>query len=243
MQQGEIVLTDDVSGGLPIVAVKLAGFPEYRKYKADVVLVNIDLLIMRVLDICLSMVALLLLSPIMLVIAAAVMCEGDGPTLFGHRRVGKEGKTFDCLKFRTMVANAEDNLRQILDGDPALQREWNETHKLRNDPRVTRVGRFLRQSSLDEIPQLFNVLTGDMSLVGPRPIVEAEIVRYGRYYRAYCAVTPGVTGLWQISGRSDVSYRRRVACDTVYSQRRSAWLYIVILARTPIQVLMSRGSY
>jgi len=163
--------------------------------------------------------------------------------IFVHRRIGKGGQTFPCLKLRTMVRDSEERLRRHLEADPAARAEWAMDQKLRADPRITPLGQFLRKSSLDELPQLVNVLAGHMSLVGPRPIVEAEVVRYGRYFRFYCAVRPGITGLWQVSGRNDTSYRRRVAMDTVYSRRRSIGTDISILVRTVPAVLASKGSF
>ena len=142
-----------------------------------------------------------------------------------------------------MCVDADARLRHVLETDPAACAEWDATHKLQNDPRITMVGRLLRKSSLDELPQLINVLRGDMSLVGPRPIVDAEVVRYGRHFAAYCAVRPGVTGLWQVARRHDTTYRRRVACDLLYRRARSIRLYFRILVLTVPSVIMARGAY
>ncbi len=152
------------------------------------------------------------------------------------------GRLFRCCKFRTMAIDAEERLTELLDRDPEARAEWARNHKLRNDPRITSLGGFLRRSSLDELPQFFNVLKGDMSLVGPRPIVLAEVGFYGRYFNDYCRVRPGITGLWQISGRSLVSYRRRVALDVTYVRSHCAMLYMKILARTVPAVLRGYGS-
>ena len=197
----------------------------------------------RTLDVVICAFALLFFAPLLAVIAVVVYLSDPGPILFAHRRLGRDGNHFYCLKFRSMVVDAEGRLRRLLDADPAMRLEWERDHKLRVDPRITRVGRFLRSSSLDELPQLWNVIRGDMSIVGPRPIVDAEVTRYGRYFNDYCRVRPGITGLWQISGRNDVSYRRRVALDVAFSRSISVRLYLRILCLTVPSVLMARGSY
>jgi lipopolysaccharide/colanic/teichoic acid biosynthesis glycosyltransferase len=179
----------------------------------------------------------------MMVIAALVYVVDPGPIFFGQFRLGHEGRRFRCWKFRTMVIDAETRLTELLATDPAARAEWAKDCKLRNDPRITSIGRFLRKSSLDELPQLLNVLIGDMSLVGPRPIVHAEVERYGRYFKDYCKVRPGITGLWQISGRNDVSYRRRVALDVKYSRSKCLSLDLTILFMTIPRVIFARGSY
>jgi lipopolysaccharide/colanic/teichoic acid biosynthesis glycosyltransferase len=202
-----------------------------------------DRSIARLIDILVSVMALIFLAPLMLLVAMIVFLADPGPVIFGHRRVGRNGSSFKCLKFRSMVTNADVRLADLLANDHNARVEWASTHKLRNDPRITSVGRFLRKSSIDELPQLFNVLLGHMSLVGPRPIVAAEIEKYGRYYGHYCSVRPGITGLWQISGRNDISYRRRVAADVAYA-RTKTWLFDVkILILTIPHVLLARGSY
>ena len=166
----------------------------------------------RAADIALGTSLIVFFAPLMAVIALAVCLDG-GPVFFGHSRVGPERRRFRCWKFRTMVVNADQVLREVLARDATMRAEWETSFKLRNDPQITTVGRFLRAFSLDELPQLFNVMSGDMSLVGPRPIVEAEIDRYGSQFDAYCACRPGITGLWQVRGRSDVSYARRVELE------------------------------
>ena len=190
-----------------------------------------------------ALVALIFALPIMLGVGLAVFLQDGGPALFAHRRIGRDGRSFRCLKFRSMAIDAEARLADLLARDPQARAEWEKDHKLRNDPRVTRLGAFLRKSSLDELPQLFNVLRGEMSLVGPRPIVDAEIAKYGRRFRQYCAVKPGITGLWQVSGRNDTSYRTRVALDCMYAKRRSLALDAKVILATVPAVLMRRGSY
>jgi len=190
-----------------------------------------------------ALLALVFFAPLMAFIALAILLFSPGPILFRQRRLGYSGRTFECLKFRTMEIDAEARLAELLARDPAARAEWHSSHKLRNDPRVSSFGLLLRKTSLDELPQLFNVLLGDMSVVGPRPIVQEEAYHYGRYIRAYFAVKPGITGLWQISGRNDTSYRRRVACDRRYVQTKSAWRDLVIIMMTLPVVLLGRGAY
>ncbi|MDB5455852.1 MAG: rfbP [Caulobacter sp.] len=190
-----------------------------------------------------ALLALLFLLPIIIGVAIAIWSQDPGPVLFAHRRVGRGGKSFYCLKFRSMALDAESRLAELLANDPEAHAEWTRDHKLRNDPRVTPLGAFLRKSSLDELPQLFNVLRGEMSLVGPRPIVDAEISRYGHRFVHYCAVKPGITGLWQVSGRNDVSYRSRVAMDCLYAKAKSPMLDAWLLAATIPAVLLRKGSY
>ncbi len=196
----------------------------------------------RALEIPVCFLMLLFLAPMMLIIAGVVMLDG-GPALFRQERIGRGGRTFICLKFRTMVVDAERRLQLFLDRDSRARAEWARDHKLRYDPRITAFGRFLRRSSLDELPQLINVLRGDMSLVGPRPIVQAEAERYGRRFKSYCSVRPGITGLWQVSGRTNISYRRRVAMDVLYVRRRNICLYIWLIVATVPAVLARRGAH
>jgi exopolysaccharide production protein ExoY len=198
---------------------------------------------LRAFDLIIAISALVFFAPIMTIVAIVVKLEDGGPILFGHKRVGEGGQSFKCLKFRSMRTNAAELLRNILETDPAARAEWDQDQKLRNDPRVTRVGDFIRRWSLDELPQLFNVVRGEMSIVGPRPIVEAEMVRYGRYIRNYTNVTPGITGMWQVFGRNDVSYEQRVIYDVFFSRRRSVALYIKLLVMTIPAVLLKKGSY
>lgn len=203
---------------------------------------NLNELIIRTFDVVIALLAMIFLLPLMAVVALAVSAQDGGPAVFAQRRVGLRGQSFFCLKFRSMHVDAAKLLGPYLEANPDAMQEWRETQKLRHDPRITPLGHFLRQSSLDELPQLWNVLRGQMSLVGPRPIVDAEIPRYGRSFRYYCAALPGVTGLWQVSGRSDTSYRRRVAMDRLFARKRTPKLYLAILFMTVPAVLMAKGS-
>jgi exopolysaccharide production protein ExoY len=196
----------------------------------------------RLFDLLIAGGALLFLLPLFFVIVAAIRMSDRGPAFFSHQRLGKGGRAFGCLKFRTMVTDADVRLAHLLQTDLAARAEWESTQKLTRDPRVTPLGRFLRSSSLDELPQLLNVLRGEMSLVGPRPIVAAERPFYGRRFESYARVRPGISGLWQISGRSDTSYRRRVACDVLYVRRRGLVTDLKVLVLTIPAVLAARGA-
>ena len=195
------------------------------------------------LDVSVASIALLFFAPLMGLIALAILLFSPGPVLFRQTRLGLGGRTFSCLKFRTMRHNAAEVLADVLARDPLARAEWESTHKLRRDPRISRLGNFLRKTSLDELPQFFNVLAGDMSIVGPRPIVPEEACRYRRHIQSYYAVKPGITGLWQISGRNHTTYRRRVACDVRYARSRNAYRDIAIIALTVPVVLFARGAY
>lgn len=196
----------------------------------------------RSLDFAVALALLLTMAPALVFLAIAIWLQDGGPPIFAHRRIGRDGRKFSCLKFRTMAVDADERLRQLLASDPVAAAEWRSDHKLRADPRVTYIGAFLRKSSLDELPQIANVLVGQMSLVGPRPIVDSEVARYGRYFSYYCSIRPGITGLWQVSGRNDVSYRRRVALDTLYARSKSFKLDLSILGRTIPAVFSGAGS-
>ncbi len=185
--------------------------------------------------------ALIVIAPVLCTIAVLVKLDG-GPALFGHVRIGRDGRPFRCLKFRSMVTDSEAALSCLLRDDPLAAAEWAETQKLHHDPRITPIGRFLRASSLDELPQLFNILRLEVSLVGPRPIVAAEVPRYGAEIGVYHSIQPGLTGLWQISGRSGTTYDERVQLDTAYVRNWSFWSDIKIILRTVPAVLRSRGA-
>lgn len=197
----------------------------------------------RLVDLVIAIVLLVLVSPVMLVLWLLSRLNG-GPSLYVHSRVGWLGREFGCLKFRTMVVDADAVLARHLAENPAAQIEWNALRKLTSDPRVTWAGRFMRATSLDELPQLLNVLMGDMSLVGPRPVVRAELNKFysAEGCSAYLSVRPGLTGLWQVSGRSDVDYARRVALDTEYVRTASLGLDTQILIRTVAIVLLQKGA-
>lgn len=203
---------------------------------------SIDEFGIRLCDILVSLTAIVFFAPLLTVLAIAVFVSDPGPIFFGHKRIGRDGRTFRCFKFRSMVVDADKRLAEILARDPVARNEWQLAHKLSNDPRITAIGGLLRRSSLDELPQLFNVLRGEMSLVGPRPIVVEEAWHYGRYLQHYLAIKPGVTGLWQVSGRSNTSYRRRVALDVAWCRSRSVTLYWKIILRTIPAVLLANGS-
>jgi exopolysaccharide production protein ExoY len=197
-----------------------------------------DMLVQRLNQLA-ALVLLILLSPLMAVISFLIWQRDGAPVLFAHYRVGYDGKLFRCLKFRTMLRDSEQVLSDLLQNDAMARAEWARDQKLSNDPRITAVGNFLRRSSLDELPQLLNVLRADMSLVGPRPITVAELTRYGRVRWHYLSVRPGITGLWQVSGRNNTTYDERVALDRRYVEQRSLWLDIGILFKT-VQVVLTR---
>lgn len=194
------------------------------------------------LDKTLSVIAFILLSPFFIIIPILVKFTSKGPVFYRQKRVGKNGVPIRVWKFRSMYADADERLKQLLAEDPAKRAEWAANFKLADDPRVTPLGRFLRKSSIDEFPQLFNVFAGDMALVGPRPIVNDEIERYGNDFETFASVEPGITGLWQVSGRSDTDYARRVALDVHYVLNWSVWMDLWILYKTVAAVVFMRGA-
>ena len=194
----------------------------------------------RAIDFIGALVGLILLSPIMVIVAIAIKLEDPkGNIIFGHMRVGKDGKMFPCLKFRSMFSNAEEMKKNFTEEQ---KREYAETFKLKDDPRITKVGKFIRKTSLDELPQLFNILKGDMTIVGPRPIVTDELDFYGEYEDYYKAVKPGLTGLWQVSGRSDTTYDERVNLDMEYVTTRNTFKDLYIIFMTVVKVLKREGA-
>jgi Undecaprenyl-phosphate galactose phosphotransferase WbaP len=198
----------------------------------------------RCLDILFSLTLLTLLLPLFLLLCAVINLTSRGPVFYGHTRYGRHGKEFKALKFRTMVQNAGEVLEEHFRLHPEDWVEWRRDHKLKDDPRVTRIGKWLRRYSLDELPQMWNVLMGEMSLVGPRPIVQEEIRRYGSSgYDLYTRVLPGITGLWQVSGRNNTTYEERITFDEYYVRNWSIWLDAYILARTVRTVLLAEGAY
>ncbi|ASV96990.1 sugar transferase [Paraburkholderia aromaticivorans] len=226
--------TEPVPGPLACRTLSAANDPDIPTRKGDFT--------KRVFDIVGASSLLIVLLPIFLVVGCFVLSDG-GSAFFGHPRVGRGGRAFRCLKFRSMVPRADVVLAELLAADATAREEWNRDFKLKNDVRVTAVGRFLRKTSLDELPQLWNVLRGDMSLVGPRPIVTKELERYGADAHYYLSVRPGVTGLWQVSGRNNVDYATRVALDVSYVKERSTLLDISILLRTFKVVFEGSGAY
>lgn len=196
----------------------------------------------RAMDIGLALLILPLVAPIIALLWLAVRAQGGGAGFFGHIRVGQGGRAFRCWKIRTMRADAETCLAEHLAANPAAAAQWAHAFKLDNDPRVTPLGRFLRKSSLDELPQIWNVLRGDMSFVGPRPIVAAELLRYGGNDVAYLAQRPGITGIWQVSGRNDLGYDERVRMDVDYLRRRAFGLDLVLMLRTLSVVAAGTGK-
>ena len=196
----------------------------------------------RGLDTAVALTALCLLLPLLLFIALLIWASDGHAPIFRHVRLGRHGRPFGCLKFRSMVPDGDAVLAAHLAAHPDARAEWAATHKLTRDPRVTALGQVLRKSSLDELPQLWNVLRGEMSLVGPRPIVQAEVARYGTAFATCFSVPPGLTGLWQVSGRSDTTYAERVALDLDYADRWSLRRDLAIMLRTVPAVLRQRGS-
>jgi Undecaprenyl-phosphate galactose phosphotransferase WbaP len=200
-------------------------------------------IIKRMIDLLLTLPGIIALLPMALAIAVAIKLTSRGPIFYGHTRLGRHGKTFKALKFRTMYENGESLLQAQFQKYPEQLDAWQRDQKLKLDPRVTRVGSWLRRYSLDELPQLCNVLLGQMSLVGPRPIVSREVPKYGCSYDLYSRVRPGITGLWQVSGRNDTTYAERIAFDEYYVRNWSIWLDSYILARTAKAVLFADGAY
>jgi Undecaprenyl-phosphate galactose phosphotransferase WbaP len=199
--------------------------------------------IKRFMDLSIVIIGGIALLPLFLLIALLVKLSSPGPVLYGHTRRGMNGKLFTAYKFRSMVSNSGEILQKLLDSDPAIRKEWEDNHKLKNDPRVTGIGKILRRTSFDEFPQLINVLKGEMSLVGPRPIVDEEMEKYGEDYSRIFSVKPGLTGLWQVSGRSDTDYAERVSFDTYYLQSWSVWLDVWVLFKTFGVVIKGKGAY
>ncbi len=200
--------------------------------------------IKRSFDIFFSLLALILAFPFLLFIFIGIKCTSGGAVFFSHERIGRGGKRFHCYKFRTMYPDAEKRLREILKQCPERKKEWDASHKLKNDPRVTPIGAFLRKTSLDELPQFWNVLKGDLSVVGPRPVVDDELkVHFGPKAEKILSIRPGITGLWQVSGRSDTCYTTRVMLDEKYVDNRSLMLDIKLIAKTIPSMIFSKGAY
>ncbi|MDR2177990.1 MAG: undecaprenyl-phosphate galactose phosphotransferase WbaP [Treponema sp.] len=202
-----------------------------------------NLAIKRLLDLTFVITGGLVVFPLLLIIALLVKLSSPGPVLYSHQRLGKNGRHFNAYKFRSMVRDSQDALDKLLSQSPQLRAEWEANHKLKDDPRITLIGKFLRRTSLDEFPQLINIIKGEMSLVGPRPIVDGEVEKYGRNFDRVFSVKPGLTGLWQVSGRSDTDYAERVAFDTYYLQSWSVWLDLWVLLKTLGVVIKGKGAY
>ncbi|KPQ08984.1 MAG: galactosyltransferase ExoY [Rhodobacteraceae bacterium HLUCCA09] len=196
----------------------------------------------RLFDIAFSLAALLFLAPALLLIAGILLWREGGPVFFAHERIGRGGRRFRCIKFRTMVPDAEARLAELLAADPVARAEWQATRKLTNDPRVSCLGDILRRTSLDELPQFINVLRGDMSVVGPRPIIAEELPLYREHSGDYLSVRPGITGLWQVSGRSDTTFDERVALDARYVRERTLAGDVAIVVRTLGVLLSQKGA-
>jgi Undecaprenyl-phosphate galactose phosphotransferase WbaP len=199
--------------------------------------------IKRFIDLSIVIFGGIIILPWLLFFALLVKLSSPGPVLYGHIRLGQNGKHFKAYKFRSMVVDAKEQLELMLESNPQIREEWGRNHKLKNDPRVTKIGRFLRRTSFDEFPQLINILKGEMSLVGPRPVVDEEVEKYGEDYNRIFSVKPGLTGLWQVSGRSDTDYAERVVLDTYYLQSWSVWLDLWILYKTVGVVIRGKGAY
>ena len=197
----------------------------------------------RVFDLVASLCGMVFVIPLGLLLCLLIYIDSPGPVLFAHRRIGRGGREFPCYKFRSMVPNAQAVLADYLYTHPAARAEWERDFKLKDDPRITRVGAFLRKTSLDELPQLINVFKGEMSLVGPRPIIQAEVPKYGQYIHDFYLVPPGITGMWQVNGRSDTTYEERVEMDSWYVRNWSVWIDMVYLLKTVKVVLLRKGAY
>ncbi len=234
-----------------LIGTTMAGVDASILFSEKILMLNIrnnlsrryNRIIKRIFDMFCTIFGGILILPVLLAITIAVAIDNRGNVIFTHWRVGKNGKTFPCYKFQTMVPMSEEQLEKYLSENPEAKREWQESFKLTNDPRVTKLGAWLRKTSLDELPQLWNVIRGDMSLVGPRPIVQEEVIKYGENIREYYMVLPGITGMWQVSGRSDTTYEERVAMDTWYVRNWSVWIDLMYLFKTVKAVITGKGAY
>lgn len=235
-------LTDLVT---PAAAGAAIGGAEIVAYPSGIALTRrpVGGALKRLFDVSCTLAIIVLASPLLLVLTFAALISSKGPILYGHQRVGFRGQEFMCLKFRTMVVDGDKVLADHLAADPAAAAEWDQNQKLRNDPRITPLGQFLRKTSLDELPQLINILRGEMSLIGPRPVVHEELVRYGTRRAAYLSARPGLSGLWQVSGRSATTYERRTELDEIYVNSWSLWGDVKIMLRTLPEMLPSSRAY
>lgn len=234
-----------------LIAIPMSGIKAERFFNEKIMLLRLknnlasplNRWIKYTFDFICTLIGTVIISPLLLLIAAGIYFDSPGPVIFKHIRIGKNGKAFGCYKFRTMCMDADKKLAELLANDTAARAEWERDFKLKDDPRVTKVGKFLRKTSLDELPQIFNVLKGEMSLVGPRPVVEAELEKYGEYLDDYLMVRPGITGMWQVNGRSDTTYEERVHMDSWYVRNWSIWIDIMLLWRTVRSVIKCEGAY
>lgn len=233
--------------GIPVINLEVK-----RLYESNMILLAIrnnlskktNRRIKRIFDIVFSLMIMIIVVPVCLVVMLCILIESPEPnSIFKHYRVGKDGKLFPCYKFRSMIPKAQEKLQEYLKNNLEAQEEWNKYFKLKNDPRITKVGRFIRKTSIDELPQFINVLKGEMSWVGPRPIIQDEIHYYDKYIKDYYAVLPGITGMWQANGRSDTGYDERVVLDTWYVRNWSIWIDIALIIKTIKAVLFGKGAY
>lgn len=198
----------------------------------------------RIFDIAFSLLVIILGFPIYALVALAIGRSSKGKVIYSHERIGRGGKPFRCYKFRTMYADADHRLHELLKDNPSLQEEWNRYRKLKNDPRITPIGKFLRKTSMDELPQFWNVLRGDLSIVGPRPVVYEEVIHYfGEKAAKILSMRPGLTGIWQVSGRSNTCYQTRVRLDEAYVDQHSLYLDIMLILKTIPSMIFSKGAY
>ena len=216
----------------------ILGLDSSNKFK-----VTMNLFYKRFMDICIVTIGGIILLPFIFLVTLLIKISSPGPVLYKQKRLGKDGRHFCTYKFRSMVIDADERLNKLLDTNPKMKKEWEEKYKLTNDPRITGIGKFLRRTSIDELPQLINILKNEMSIVGPRPIVDKEIVKYGEDYARVSSIKPGLTGLWQVSGRTDTNYHDRVAYDIYYLQSWSVWLDLWIIFKTFGVVLFGKGAY
>ena len=230
---------DFASSGHPLLSANASTHGVYPPMRTEM---PVGGMAKRALDIVLAVIGILLLLPLILGLVVILKLTDSGPLLYGHRRIGFAGREFRCWKFRTMVMDGDAVLQKYLRENPAKALLWNEQHKLVDDPRVTAIGAVLRKLSLDELPQLLNVLTGEMSLVGPRPVVRAELDHYASSTRHYLSARPGLSGLWQISGRSNTTYMERVQLDRFYVMNWNLWMDLRIIFMTIPAVAMARGA-
>ena len=229
----------------PVSSGASAGGAEVVAYPSGVALSRrpVGGALKRVFDVSCTIAIIVLAAPLLLILTLAALISSKGPILYGHRRVGFRGQEFMCFKFRTMVVDSDKVLADHLASNPAAAEEWEQNRKLRNDPRITPLGNFLRKTSLDELPQLINILCGEMSLIGPRPVVSEELVRYGARRGAYLSARPGLSGLWQVSGRSATTYERRTELDEIYVNSWSLWGDVKIMLRTLPEMLPSSRAF